>query len=896
VLYLRALGARIGKRVVIFSPTVVCTDLLTIGDGTVIRKGAALSCYRAHAGLIETGSVALGKEVVVSEATVLDIDTSVGDRAQLGHASSLHSGQAVPADERWHGSPAQRTEVDYRAVPPTDCGALRRVLYPLSQLLGMVLVSLPVAIAGPVVLVAEVPQIPALLDGAHLTPAGLSFYLEALVASLLLLFGGLLLGLLVVGSVPRLLNLAIRPEKVYRLFGIHYFLHRTIARLTNVRIFTYLFGDSFLIVHYLRYIGYDLGKVVQTGSNFSTGVIHESPYASAVGTGTVVADGLWINNADYSSTSFRVSQTTIGANNFLGNNVAFPTRTRTGDDCLLATKVMVPIDGKVREGVGLLGSPSFEIPRSVLRDTSLELESNERRRRLVRKNWHNLRTLALALLVRWMHLFVLTVGAMLVADLYRRFGIVALIGEFVAFTLFTLAYLVFVERASTGFRPIRPQYCSIYDPYFWWHERFWKLAVQRLERLFAGTPFKPLLLRLLGVRLGKKVFDDGCAIPEKTLVSIGDYCTLNAGTVIQGHSQEDGAFKSDYITIGSGCTVGVGAWVHYGVTMGDGVVLAPDSFLMKGEQVPPHAHWGGNPAEERPSSGAEPRSLTAATTGPSPEKPWSWDLDGALLPTAPRENGKQIQLPSPEEQWSWDLDGALLRTDSGRTSRQIGPPVPVQAWSWDVAGAAPAASSGPEDSKPVPLPADWHGTPAQARPGSAGSPSRAGTLVRRSFGLVAVLFLVVSAVAFYRESPGFSTSGAVPSTPSAVPVPSPSAGPTSVSEPSRPTPTRTPAADRTGSPSTAGARAIQLETSTFSAKPFQTVRISGVYRGGADTLLQLQRREAGRWLAFPLPSKADRSGKFTAFVEFGQPGRYQLRVLDPTSGVTSNAFVLVIER
>lgn len=96
--------------------------------------------------------------------------------------------------------------------------------------------------------------------------------------------------------------------------------------------------------------------------------------------------------------------------------------------------------------------------------------------------------------------------------------------------------------------------------------------------------------------MGSRVFDDGCFLPEKTLATIGDDCTLNAGSVIQCHSQEDGAFKSDYTTIGSGCTVGVGALVHYGVTMGDGAVLAPDSFLMKGEQVPRHGHWGGNPA------------------------------------------------------------------------------------------------------------------------------------------------------------------------------------------------------------------------------------------------------------------------------------------------------------
>ena len=104
----------------------VCTDLLTIGAGTVIRKDSFFTCYRAHAGLIQTGAVTLGKDVLVSEATVLDIGTSLGDGAQLGHASSLHTGQAVPAGERWHGSPAQRTEVDYRAAGPADCGTLEK--------------------------------------------------------------------------------------------------------------------------------------------------------------------------------------------------------------------------------------------------------------------------------------------------------------------------------------------------------------------------------------------------------------------------------------------------------------------------------------------------------------------------------------------------------------------------------------------------------------------------------------------------------------------------------------------------------------------------------------------------------------------------------------------------
>ena len=71
---------------------------------------------------------------------------------------------------------------------------------------------------------------------------------------------------------------------------------------------------------------------------------------------------------------------------------------------------------------------------------------------------------------------------------------------------------------------------------------------------FDGTPFKNLVWRVLGVRIGKRVFDDGCYLTERTLTTLGDDCILNAGTKIQCHSQEDGTFKSDRTTIGAGCT------------------------------------------------------------------------------------------------------------------------------------------------------------------------------------------------------------------------------------------------------------------------------------------------------------------------------------------------------
>src|SRR6266702_2098364 len=174
-LYLRALGATIGPGVAIFSRRVpVCTDLLTIGAGTVIRKESFFLCYRAQAGRIETGAVTLGRDVFVGERTVLDINTSMGDGAQLGHASALHSGQAVPDGERWHGSPAQRTEVNYLRVAPAPCGALRRASFCALTLLLVFLLYLPLVEGSLEWLVAVAPSLGKVLDPSVAASAGVA--------------------------------------------------------------------------------------------------------------------------------------------------------------------------------------------------------------------------------------------------------------------------------------------------------------------------------------------------------------------------------------------------------------------------------------------------------------------------------------------------------------------------------------------------------------------------------------------------------------------------------------------------------------------------------------------------------------------------------------------------
>jgi non-ribosomal peptide synthetase-like protein len=598
---LRMLGARIGPHAVILSRGVpVCTDLVSIGANTIVNKDSLLVTYRAEANVIHTGRIDIGANACVGEAGVLDIDTAMGDGAQLGHASALARGQSIPAGKRYHGSPAVETDTDYDFVERRRCSSLRRGLYAAGQLATLLLLAMPLPVfilqqAG--IYLAD--HVDAAIAHHETTPdvlAGLALQIVPISAAFY--FGGLLLGLLSIFTLPRIANLLLTPDRTYPLFGLHYAAHRFVMSRSNSKTFNLLFGDSSAIVHYLRWLGYNLNEVIQTGSNFGTNQRQDNPFLCDIGTGSMISDGLSMMNAQMSSSSFKVSRVRIGDHNYLGNNVHVPPGARTGANCLLGTKTMIPIDGPLRENTGLLGSPPFEIPRFSERDRTFnrQFDEAERRRRIASKNWHNLRTALLYLGAGWAFSYVMLFAGYLALSAFDTYGVPAILVFGAVTMLFGILFAAFCEHASVGFKPLEPRIVSIYDPHFWRHERYWKFSTSWILMLFKGTPFKNWISRLLGVKVGRKVFDDGAYFVEKTLIRIGDNVNLNDVTLIQGHSLEEGVFKSDRIVIGNGSSIGTGALVHYGVTVGDNVTLAPDSFLMKGEIVPHGTDWGGNPA------------------------------------------------------------------------------------------------------------------------------------------------------------------------------------------------------------------------------------------------------------------------------------------------------------
>jgi non-ribosomal peptide synthetase-like protein len=590
-LYLRLAGARIGRNAVVLTRKVpVAADLIEIGDNALIRRDVHLTGYKAEGGRMAFDRITIGADATVGEGAVLDIATSVGIGAQLGHASALHPGETVPAGKRYHGNPARETVSEFDRLETVDVPAYRRWVHS-GVLLGGAICF------GTASVVVSVTALAFILEGA--ATSGIAGGVGTVLAGSLGLFviwlvGGLSVHVGLAHVVRRFLD----AERCYPMYGAHHLAAQGLSLLAFSQRFQTVFGDSSFAVDYFRWLGVSQPDMRQTGSNFGCATIMQSPSDVEIGAGTMISDGLMVCNMELGHGSFRVVPVTLGRRSFVGNTVFYPAQGRTGDNCLLATKVAVPIDGPVRENVGLLGSPAFEIPREVANRQRFDplAETPAAQAQLAEKDRFNLWTIGCHLVADWLLVFAFLLFGAIGGALYPVIGWGA-----VALGFALLPVVVFLHGIASewfghaGIR-IKPAACTIHERYYWWIERHWKFSETFLKDAFPGTPFRPMVMRLLGLKVGRKVFDDGSSIPEKQLVEIGDGATINAEVIIQGHSLEDGLYKADRIRIGAGATLAPCSFVHYGAEMEPGSVLDADSFMMKGARSTAGTRWRGNPA------------------------------------------------------------------------------------------------------------------------------------------------------------------------------------------------------------------------------------------------------------------------------------------------------------
>jgi non-ribosomal peptide synthetase-like protein len=104
-IYLRAMGAKVGRDVWFDTLNVTEFDLVTLGDGCAVNRGACVETHLFQDRLMRTGPAILGPGSTLGPGSAVLPDTTLGEHCSVGARSFVMRGEKLPARTRWHGAP-----------------------------------------------------------------------------------------------------------------------------------------------------------------------------------------------------------------------------------------------------------------------------------------------------------------------------------------------------------------------------------------------------------------------------------------------------------------------------------------------------------------------------------------------------------------------------------------------------------------------------------------------------------------------------------------------------------------------------------------------------------------------------------------------------------------------
>jgi acetyltransferase-like isoleucine patch superfamily enzyme len=105
-LFHRLMGMKVGARVQINTAVIGDSNLIEIGDDTVIGGDVTLVAHAAERGDLLTARVKIGSRVTVGLMAVIMPGVEIGDRAVIAANAVLKKGTKVGPGELWGGVPA----------------------------------------------------------------------------------------------------------------------------------------------------------------------------------------------------------------------------------------------------------------------------------------------------------------------------------------------------------------------------------------------------------------------------------------------------------------------------------------------------------------------------------------------------------------------------------------------------------------------------------------------------------------------------------------------------------------------------------------------------------------------------------------------------------------------
>jgi len=104
-LYLRAMGAKVGRGVWCETAAVTEYEMVSLGDGTAVNRGGCLMTHLFHDRLLRIGPTRLEAGASMGPTSAVLPDTHLGVATRVSGRSVVLRGEELPAGTRWHGTP-----------------------------------------------------------------------------------------------------------------------------------------------------------------------------------------------------------------------------------------------------------------------------------------------------------------------------------------------------------------------------------------------------------------------------------------------------------------------------------------------------------------------------------------------------------------------------------------------------------------------------------------------------------------------------------------------------------------------------------------------------------------------------------------------------------------------
>jgi non-ribosomal peptide synthetase-like protein len=585
-LYFKLMGAKIGRNSYLGTDRLRIFDLISIGQDSSLLKESTLLGYSIENEMLHLGKIVVGNRCLVGARSMLASNTIMHDDSMLLELSLLSNNESIPEGAVWKGSPARpfKSQQEFTQGPQKRIRGVKKIGFQLIQAVAFLFVLVfPQILATPFAYVLYKITIQSSLIVTL-------FYCIPIMALFILLF------CLSVSAFKWVLLGRQKPMNI-RLDSLLYIRKWIVDSMIFMSLFYFrsIYATLYLPI-WLRTAGAKVGKKAEIST-----LNHLSVDLLEIGNQSFLADSTSIGVPTVYMGTVYLKETQIGDRSFIGNSAVLLPGSKIGNDCLIGVLSTSPIiDGEKINGSSWLGSPPIYLPK--------RQESPKFPERLTfNPPWY------LYIARGSIEFFKITlpyaIASWIIIFFYQ---IIHLFSDIVNFTVLTLiATFTFTALSYSSMlfgllskwlligkykQDTKPLWST-----FVWRNEFINsinecLVFPLYQNMMLGTPMAPLFFRLMGSKIGRKVYMESNEITEFDLVHIASGSALNFGCTIQTHLFEDRVMKMSVIDIGKRCTVGAMSVILYDSKMGNHSAIDGLSLLMKGESLPARTKWQGSPS------------------------------------------------------------------------------------------------------------------------------------------------------------------------------------------------------------------------------------------------------------------------------------------------------------